>query len=364
MCSEPRRRRSPRALALVLVALPLAAAGCGKKGDPSPAPRTIPQAIGDLTVRQRGYEVVVEMTHPKTTVSGLALPGLDAVVLYELARVAPAAPGAPILLPDRREFDAAARPLLTIAGAELASAISGDRITLRFRLPEPVPDPAPQRFFAVRTTASGGETSEPSNLVALLPRAVPQAPADLRLVARKDGIELAWPPAAADSGIAGWNVYRRAAELTGYGPALLAVAVAEASAVDRSALYGKRYIYAVTAVATRDPLFESALSVEREVAYDDRFAPVAPAGLAALPGPGEVRLVWEAVAEPDIAGYVVERAEPDSADFHRVGPESVTALEYVDRGLGSGFTFRFRVAAVDKSGNLGPFSRPVEARVP
>jgi hypothetical protein len=389
MSSDARR---PLAFALTTLAL-LALAGCGKKGDPRPAPRTIPAAVADLSVRQRGFEVVLEMTHPKTTVAGLALPPLDEVVLYELQRPAPvatapvapiapsvpadtAAPGtapvttpappapvsaAPVILPDRREFTATAKESLRIGGAELASAISGDRITLRFRLPEPVPASPPQRFYAVRTHAAGGETSDLSNLVALLPREVPAAPSDFRARAAKAGIELGWKaPAGA---VAGYNLYRRNAEVTGYGPPLATLDAAALAHGDTSAVYGQRYIYAVTAVAGRDPLVESALSVEHEIAYDDRFAPVAPKGLTALPMPGEVKLLWEAVAEPDVAGYLVERADPGSG-FHRVNAEPVNALELADRGLGSGFTFRYRVAAIDRSGNLGEFSPAVEVRVP
>jgi len=370
MSSDSTRRPGRAALLAPGALLLLFTFACGKKGDPMPAPRTIPQAVSDLTVRQRGFEVVAEMTHPKSTVAGLALPGLDEVVLYELLRPAPAAPAAatgapgaaPLALPDRREFELAAQPLLRIGGAELASAISGDRITLRLRLPEPLPAAAPQRFYGVRTHALGGESSDLSNLVALLPREVPAPPAEFRVVPTKIGIELAWPAGAAT--VAGYNVYRRAAELTGYGPALVQLPPNETTTVDRTALYGRRYIYSVTTVAARDPLVESALSVEREIAYDDRFAPVAPAGLTALPAPGEVRLVWEPVAEADVAGYVVERAQPGSEEFHRVGPETVTELELVDRGLGAGFTFRYRIAAIDRSGNLGDFSRAIEARVP
>ena len=109
----------------------------------------------------------------------------------------------------------------------------------------------------------------------------------------------------------GYNLYRRQAEMTGYG-APIARPGAEATAqIDASAAYGNRYIYAVTAVANRDPLVESALSVEHEIAYDDRFAPVPPKGLTALPMPGEVKLIWEAVPEADVAGYLVERADTD-----------------------------------------------------
>jgi hypothetical protein len=373
MSSESSRRRSVRAgiagtaaLAGVaaVAALGLLAAACGKKGDPRPAPRTIPQAIGDLAVRQRGFEVVLEMTHPKSTVAGLAFDGLDEVVLYELER--PAATGAAatpaaVAPPDRREFELAAKPTLRIGGAELASAISGDRITLRFRLPEPLPAPAPQRFYAVRTHALAGEASELSNLVALLPRDVPAPPESFRVTGRKDGIELSW--AADGAALAGHNLYRRLATETGYGPALAELAATSTGTIDRAAVYGQRYIYAATAVAGRAPLVESALSVEREIAYDDRYAPETPVGLAALPGAGEIRLVWEPVSEPDVAGYVVERAEPGN-DFHRVTQSPVTSPEHVDRGLASGFDFRYRVAAIDRVGNLGAFSPPVEARVP
>ena len=387
MCSEPSRLRSAALLALALAA-PLAVAACGKRGDPRPAPRTIPAAIADLAVRQRGFEVVLEMTHPKTTAAGLTLPPLDEVVLYELERPAPAvaapagaalatppsttaesattASGAPpVTLPDRREFELAAKPTLRIGGAELASAISGDRITLRFRLPEPVPASPPQRFYAVRTHAEGGETSDLSNFVALLPRAVTAAPSDFRATPGKGGIGLAWkaPADAPAEAVVGYNVYRRQAELTAYGPPLARLDAASTAHIDASATYGQRYIYAVTAVANREPLVESALSVEHEIAYDDRFAPAPPTGLTALPMPGEVKLLWEPVAEPDVAGYVVERADPGS-DFHRVNAEPVTAVELSDRGLGSGFTFRYRVAAIDRSGNLGEFSPAVDARVP
>lgn len=381
MSSDSKLRLRRAALTAPLTALLLLALACGKKGDPMPAPRTIPQAVTDLTVRQRGYEVVLEMTHPKTTVAGLPLPGLDEVVLYELQRPpvataspaatvpgttaapAPVTPTAPALpaAPDKREFELAAKPLLRIGGAELASALSGDRITLRFRLPEPLPSPAPVRFYGLRTHAEGGETSDLSNLVVLLPRDVPAAPAEFAVTPRKGGIELTWAPISPAP--AGYNLYRRTADRTGYGMPLASLDAARSTETDATATYGQRYIYAVTAVAGRDPLVESALSAEREIAYEDRFAPVAPTGLTALPGAGEVRLVWEAVLEPDVAGYVVERADPGSG-FHRVTAEPVAALELTDRGLGSGFTFRYRVATIDRSGNLGEFSSAIEARVP
>lgn len=371
------RRRFAALSLLALLALPLVA--CGKKGDPMPAPRTIPLAASDLRVRQRGLEVVAEFGYPKSTVAGLPLPGLDQVTLYVLDRpvtAAIAATPAPaatatapptLVMPDAREFAVAAKPFLALSGAELASAISGDRVTVRFRLAEPLPADQPARIFSVRTHAAGGELSDWSNLAGLLPRMPAAPPVQFTAVAAKGGIELQWSPAApagaAAPAIAGYNVYRRDAARTSYGEPVATLDSTSATTTDTGVTYGRRYIYAVTAIGSKVPLAESALSAEVEIDYQDRFAPAPPAELSALGSVGEVRLVWPASPEADVAGYVVERADPD-ADFHRVNAEPVAALEFTDRGLASGFTFRYRVAAIDKSGNLGPPGEAVATRVP
>ena len=367
-----------------LVALGVSSLGCGKKGDPMPAPRTIPQAATDLKVRQRGLEVVAEFAYPKSTVAGLPLPAVDEATLFVLERplasAAPAAgatpaapatsptPGGALAMPDRREFALAARPFLALSGAELASSISGDRISVRFRLPEPLAADLPARIFAVRTHAAGGELSDWSNLTGLLPRLPPPPPVEFSAAATRNGVELAWRAGVATSAggagaSAGYNLYRRDAARTSYGEPIATLDAAASATVDSGVTYGRRYIYALTAIATREPLAESALSVEREIDYQDRFAPLPPAELSALGSVGEVRLVWQASPDPDVAGYVIERAEPDG-QFHRVNSEPVAGLEFTDRGLASGFTFRFRVAAIDRSGNLGPPGEPVATRVP
>ena len=390
--SRPVRRARRTLAALFLGALTLPVVACGKKGDPMPAPRTIPQAATDLKVRQRGLEVVAEFAYPKATVAGLPLPGIDAVTLYALDRpvaaavsavpagatAAAGARGAALLMPDPREFALAAKPFLALSGAELASAISGDRITVRFRLPEPLAADLPARIFSVRTHAQGGETSDWSNLAGLLPRLPPAPPQSFLAVASRDGVELSWAAApsgttigasgataatAASAASAGYNVYRRDAARTSYGAPIATLDASASSTVDSGVTYGRRYIFALTAIGIREPLSESALSAEREIDYQDRFAPFPPVELSALGSVGEVRLVWQASPDPDVAGYVIERADPD-ADFHRVNTEPVAALEFTDRGLSSGNTFQFRVAAIDKSGNLGPPSVPVATRVP
>jgi hypothetical protein len=376
MCSE----RTSRALALAPLLVALALAGCGKRGDPAPPPRTIPQPVADLTVQQRGFEIVLDFGYPKTTMAGLALPGLAEVTLYETTRPAPG--GAPPAL-DARELALAAKPLLTLAGAELTGAISGDRMTVRFPIdpavlapavsaapppataaatPAPAAEAAPPtaRYYAVRSLATGGEASPFSNVVSLVPRRPPAPPADLELTATKGGVTLAWK--ATGEPVEGFRVYRRDATRTGYGAPLATLAPDATGHLDVTAAYGRRYIYTVCALGAKTPPIESAPAGEHEVDYQDRFAPEPPRALRALGGAGEARLLWEASPDPDVAGYVVFRADPGQ-EFRRVTPEPVPGLDHVDGGLASGFVFRYRVAAIDAAGNLGEPSDAVEANV-
>ncbi len=269
MCSEP-LRRAPRALLVaLLVPLALVPLGCGKRGDPMPPPRTIAQPVGDLAVRQRGLEVALEFGHPKATLAGLALPGLAEVKVFEATK---AAPEGAVPTIDARELELAARPLLTLAGAELTGAISGDRLTVRFRLDAAALAPPTARFYAVRTLATGGEWSPWSNVATLVPRAAPEPPGGLQVTAKKGGVELAWSaPAAA---VEGYQVYRREATRTAYGAPIASLDAATTAYQDLAVVYGQRYIYTVCSLGARTPaVVESAPAGEREIDYQDRFAP-------------------------------------------------------------------------------------------
>jgi hypothetical protein len=331
-------------------------AGCGKQGDPAPPLRVIPAETTELVAAQRGDQLVLRFPFPATTTSGARLPGLSAVEVWQLTR--PVTDPANLPIVGGPEMAAAAQLLATLSGPELQSAISGDAVVVRLPLPAPATPPA-MHAFAVKTTAQGGETSGWSNVVRLLPRVPPAPPADLAVTARAGGIELAWSPAA--DGGAGYVVYRRPAESRAYGEPLVTLPAEARGHLDTTAVYGTRYIYTVTSLAAQEPRAESGFAGEREVDYQDRFAPAPPQDVVALPREGGMELVWKPSVDTDVAGYHVYRRDPD-ADYRRLTTAPVAELKYSDSGLAAGLLYTYRVTAVDQSGNEGAPAPDAEAR--
>jgi hypothetical protein len=358
MCSDRSVSRRAAAAAL-LVVTPLALAACGKKGDPVPPARAIPQTVSDLVLRQRGDQVLLEFTHPKTTAAGLPLSGLASVTLLELAKPAPPE-GQPVaVLPAEL---VGARPIVELAGQALSEALVGDRVRVATALPAPPPEPPVARVYTVRMRAIEGELSDFSNAVTLVAKAAPEAPADLEARAEKAGVALRW--SASPGATAGYAVYRRAAESTDWGSPVAIVPAEATWYTDRAARYGERYVYTVLALAQAEPAIESAPRAEREVDFRDRFAPETPTGLRAVALPGEVRLLWESSPDSDTAGYLVERAI-GAGEWAPVGKAAIVGLEYSETApAGAGETVRYRVAAIDGEGNVSAPSAEAEVRLP
>lgn len=353
------RGRTPAVAAASLVLLIgglLALAGCGKKGDPLPPLRTIPQRTDDLKIRQQGRVILLDMTYPVTTVSGLALGGIDAVELHELVRPTVEGTASPV---EERQFLAEAKVLLTLRGSELATAVTGDRIQIRVPLAANLPAEPMAHTFAVRTLKAA-ETSAFSNAVTLVPIEPPPPPRDLRLTPRADGVELAWE--IGEENATGFDVFRRQAEEHGYAEPIRSLPAETRQYLDTTARYGKRYIYTVRTVANREPLIQSTAAGESEIGYEDRFAPPLPENIVALGERDRVRLRWDPSAADDVAGYILYRREP-GREFHRITEAPIVQVEYIDRGLVSGYEYAYRIQVVDRVGNESELSEPVSTTV-
>jgi len=361
-----------RRSALILV-LAAAALGCGKQGPPLPPLRTVPAATQDLHVRQQGTRVLFELTYPKTTAGGQALDGVTAVEVWEAVQPAPRE-GKPQPL-DARVFTSSSKQVFKVADADLGSAVFGDKVIFSFPLPEGaiVPTPAtpattpapatprsPARFYAVRTMGKSGKPSDFSNQVSLVPKTPPDAPAQVTTTARPDGVLIEWPPV---EGALGYAIYRRGAQEKGHGDPVHAAGPTERSWLDNTARYGQSYIYAVTSFNDRDPFIESAITSEREVRYQDRFAPPVPTDLVALGESGRIRLVWKGSDAEDLVGYIVYRRDA-AGDFQRITAQPLTAAEYNDTNVKPGTAYSYRVTAVDQTGNESAPGNEARAALP
>ncbi|HEX5758191.1 MAG TPA: hypothetical protein VF121_03260 [Thermoanaerobaculia bacterium] len=349
----------PRRAALVLFAL---LAACGKEGPPSPPLQMVPAPAQDLTVAQRGPQLLLELAYPQTTPGGVLLGGISGVEVWEVVRPAPRE-GAPQPL-DPRQLEPAATLLLRLQGPDLAQAAAGDRLLLRLPAP-PVPAAgAVAHHYVVRTLGPEGDRSAFSNQAILLTQAPPPAPEELNVTPTAEGVEITWrPPSHGGERVQGFNVYRREATARDYGKPLATLPPTATRHLDTTARFGTSAIYTVTTVGSGAPLVESAVQAEREVRYLDRFAPPPPADLVALAETGRVRLVWRSSPAADIAGYAVFRRE-GSGSWRRLTADPVAALEYSDSGVAAGRTYRYRVIAVDQEGNESDAGPEAQATVP
>lgn len=389
--SRPRRFARILGPALLTAAV---LAGCGKQGPPLPPLKAVPATTKDLVTTQQGAQIVLSFSYPKTTPTGLALPGVSAVEVLETTR--PAMPDGKAAPLDPKQFATTGKTQTKVSGADLTADTSGDRIVISLPVPPapvvpattpatsakatPTTTPAPTttptpgttpapaaaplllaHYYAVRTFGADGDRSEISNISAVVPKAPPSAPERLTVTARADGVMVEW--AAVPGAAGGYNVYRRDAQERFHGQPVHTAGAEERSWLDNTARFGQNYIYTVTALAQREPAVESAVGSEHEVRYQDRFAPAVPAELVALAEAGRIRLVWRSVDAEDLAGYIVYR-RTGNGSFERVTAQPITAPEYNDTVLTAGKTYGYRVTAIDKAGNESDPGAEVRAEAP
>ena len=372
MSPARRARTTPLLLALLL---PLA---CGKKGDPQvPAPRG-PRAVSDLAVEQEGSEAVLTFGYPDRLLSGEPLTDLEGIEIYRAV-----GPSTAVTAPRRAGGGGAAGD--TAPGAAERRAALSERLAERAfyaesslleRLPLPTlatrtrgaslqyeddltpllrGRPAPAAVaYAVVSVRRNGERSPLSNIGVIAPAVPPAAPVILRTTPEEGRVCIEWLEVNADVAGgplpgAGYRVYRRILPEEEYGPPLNADPVAATSFIDAAAPYGD-LVYTVRAAHPQKGSVEGLPAEEVPLAFRDAFPPPAPLRLDALPEGEVVRLLWDPVEAPDLAGYLVFRAEGTAAPV-ALSPRPAPDTVVTDRPPAGNRRYRYSVVAVDAAGN-------------
>ena len=360
---------------------------CGKRGDPHPPVPIIPKATTDLLVAQRGPKVLLSWSYPSMTTAGKTMTGIRRVVVWrsieelpvsqpprdinnllpgDVDPTVPAAiqlfakiptPGAPQFLKLRTRVD-------SIEGANLPAATTGARLTYEDTPPFHTSDGRPIRVTYAVVTEGDSASGDLSNLVSIVPLEVPVAPTAVAAVAQREGVVLTWTaPDVAISGakkphIAGYNIYRfpHGQPADEFATPANTAPVTTTTYTDNPP-YGPHDYFVTALAATGAPRIESEPSSTAGATFKDRVAPPPPTGLTALVETGAVRLVWDPVDAPDMAGYKVYRTEGSGIELHIAGTipltpvNLVTATNYRDTGTAPGISYYYEVVSVDKTGN-------------
>ena len=375
-------RKSLAAAALVL------ALACGKRGDPHPPVPVIPKATSDLVVAQRGANLILSWSFPSLTTTGQKLGAIRRIVVYRYTEplavtepprdtktlmpgdIDPTVPTAIALFAKvppigRQQFTRLRQRVDSLEGSQLPAATAGARLVYEDSPDFHTSDGRPVRIDYAVVTESTTAKSEMSNVSSIVPIDVPVPPDSLTARAQPEGLVLTWnAPAKVVTGnekphIVGYNIYRLAKdEQIGQSATPVNTSPVSQTTYTDVPPYGVHQ-YVVTAVAsTGSPRIESDPSASASAEFKDLVPPPTPTGLTALIEPTAVRIVWDPVQAPDLAGYRVYRTEGVGIDQPKpigripLTPHApLTETHLTDPGLDRGIAYFFEVTSVDKSGN-------------
>jgi chitin-binding protein len=119
--------------------------------------------------------------------------------------------------------------------------------------------------------------------------------------------------------------------------------------------FAVRAVDVIGGVVVRGPASPAACA---EIA--DTFAPAPPRDLVAIAVPGAISLIWEPSDSPDVAGYLVLRAEAGDDTLAPVTSSPIAGLSYRDDTTTAGVRYVYTVVAVDRAGNRSAGSNRVE----
>lgn len=353
--------------------------GCGTPATPQPPSLKLPVPASDLTAERSGETILLRWTTPRKTTDRLLIQG---VVRARVCRI----PDKPPRMSSTQSCESAGELVVE----------PGKSAEFRGKLPAQLlgGEPRVVRYF-IELRNTHGKSAGPSNSAAILAGAAPEAVTGLEAEVRADGVALHWQPA----GTTAVRLHRTLltppvkAAKNGKNPMAPAsepltrnlwVESSQAGtgaareltgSLDTTARFGESYAYAaqrVARIAVDGQTLElgGPISGPVQVELTDHFPPAVPRDLAAVAAAGEqsIDLSWTPDSEPDLTGYIVYRQDGEAGPgggWKRIsGPQPVVAAAWRDTTAAPGRSYRYRVTAIDQTGNESAPSGEVREALP
>lgn len=341
----------------------------------------MPATPGPITVRQLGSDILLTSSVRPTRTDGSPLPAGTEIRVMRMPATSSFRPG---LVSERYLVQQFLSEASTIGTLQPGGAEKGGAGRLEYRdrdiaSPEPTapaaattastgPAAAPGFLYAIRVVEPGGKVSAMRPPVLVEIARPPAPPGALEGDAVEGEVRLRWQPAAGPGVGTAYNVYRReSSDTTDPETPINATPLLATEFVDKTFRYDTEYQYLVRSVLTgRAGVCESPAGPGFTVKPHDRFAPVAPTGIAVAVEGAQIRVYWFPNAEPDLAGYRIYRRSERESEPRPIAEVGAAESAYADAGAEPGVRYSYSVSAVDGATppNEGPRSEERSERLP
>ena len=325
--------------ALALVAL-LALSGCGKKTRPVPPDTVMPAPISDLSYQLDEKGVTLNWSYPRATVQGDRLP--YRIEKFELLRA---------VIPIK---DYCADCPIPFGPSIEIRAESSDKGKVFYE--ETLLRPNHRYVYRVRSKAGWFVSSGDSNTVSVVWDTPLLAPQNFMAEEGDKAITLRWhaPAGLLDGTPVADPIRYQVSRSTDGGETFTEMPGGLREGLDftdKGLRNGKAYIYKVRAIRLHAGTMAAGMTSEPLTATPrDLTPPAPPQKVRAVASATGVKIIWETVAEPDLAGFRIYRRAAKSSTPEPIGQVDGAGLSFEDTKVpkGTGLWY-YSVTAFDQA---------------
>jgi hypothetical protein len=368
------------------VLLLLFAAACGRKSDPLPPLRPVPNVVTGVSARRAGDRIELRFNLPSANQDGSTPVALERVDVY--ARSTPEGSPAPsndqIIDKQNLVGTVSARPPESdkppkpgVEPPKDDRPAPGDPAMLVDRIPAgppaPLPPPKrppsqvsrlptanppmpaappapplpPTRYLMIVGVSPKGHVGRPTPPIAVPLTPAQAAPTGVSVTYDETTLKMVWQPGADKQTFRVYEVDSTGREAV---PGLLTATPLAVAEFSEPVEFGKERCLSVRGVEIRGNVaIETDATAPACKTPVDTFAPPVPTSLDAVADTGFVTLTWDPVKAQDLRGYLVLRREGSNDRLQQLTPEPITQTAYKDTTVRPGATYEYAVVAIDQS---------------